>query len=142
MSSEAKRDRTLSRFRDCAAVLCDEKAFGVERAAFSGADAILGTRGVQLIEGEPHRKLHAFLTRYLADELAPIRATVIRPLIDRALADCAQSETIEIHQGLSAPLSLKTVAAVIGFPHEDREFISAFAAWQSSVTPSGWSPPR
>lgn len=122
-------------FEECTFVLRNSERFGVEHASYPGAEEIRGRRGVQLIDGEPHRKLHTFLTRYFSSHAETLRLSIMRPRIADAMKLCAERAEVEVFQQIAAPLSLQIIAAVLGLPHDDDEFLATFAEWRDSMTP-------
>ena len=128
-------DHTFSSFAECAFILSHPQIFTVEHGSFPGAEQIRGRRGVQLIEGRPHNTLHSFLTRYFVSTIGEIREQIIRPFSRADITQCSELADVEILAEVAAPLSLRVIAAVLGFPHRDLDFLAAFAAWRDSITP-------
>ena len=133
--SKLTRKHQLLTFDECAFVLSHPERFSVEHALYPGAEEIRGRRGVQLIAGEPHSKVHAFLGRYFSSNLEGLRTSILRPCIAAAMKTCAQKRDIEVFQEVAAPLSLRIIARTLGLPDEDTEFMTAFAEWRDSMTP-------
>ncbi|SRR6266704_1483784 len=132
---ETSHDHMLIKFDECTYVLSHPDIFSVEHASYPGAEEIRGRRGVQLIDGAPHRRLHTFLTGYFAARVDEFRASVLGPLVAAAIDECAEKSELEVLGNFAAPLSLRVIAAVLGLPHEDPEFIAALAEWRDTMTP-------
>src|SRR5215470_17820176 len=111
---EMAQDHHLLGFDECAFVLSHPESFSVEHAGYPGAEDIRGRRGVQLIDGEPHRKLHAFLTGYFSSYVEHLRVSILRPMIADAIKCCAECTELEIFEELAAPLSLRIIATILG----------------------------
>lgn len=132
---DAPRDWHVDRYDACVAVISREKAFTVEHASYPGAEEIRGRRGVQLIHGPAHRKIHAFLTKYFSSRAKELRLKVIRPLVQQQIDRIAARERIEVMNDFAQPLSLRVIAATLGLPHDDDELTARIAAWRDSLTP-------
>jgi cytochrome P450 len=125
----------IGRFGQCSFILSHEDDFTVEHASYPGAEAIRGRRGIQLIDGEAHRKLHTFLNGYFSSRIADLEERIIRPLVAGAIARCAGRDSIEILEEFAAPLSLRVITAVLGLRHDDTELLERFARWRDAMTP-------
>jgi cytochrome P450 len=135
-NANVNSDHFVTGFDECRFILSHAESFAVERTCYPGAEEIRGRRGVQLIDGEQHRKLHAFLTTYFSSHADHLRANVVRPLITQAIQVISQSVVeIEAFAHFTAPLSLRIISAVLGLPTDDADIVIALAEWRDSLTP-------
>jgi cytochrome P450 len=135
MRVHTSRNHVLTRFDECTFVLSHPESFSVKHASYPGAEEIRGRRGVQLIDGVPHQRLHSFLTNYFASGTKELRKSIFCPSVAAVIRNCSKKSELECLTDFAAPLSLQIIAAVLGLPGEDAEFITSLAEWRDSMTP-------
>ena len=128
----------LTHYEDCAFVERREDLFAMGVASFPGADDIRGRRGILSLRGEPQKQLHKQLARYFSPErVERYRVDFIRPLVACQIDTFAGRGTVEIGDELADYVPIGAVAAALGLPWQDRQFLERCKGWMERIM--AWS---
>ena len=117
----------------CAFVERREDLFAEPTRALPGADRITGPHEFRSLVGEPHRRLHHFLShRWEPGAIAPYRETIIRPIVERRVAAVAAAGQFELWQDVASLIPVAVIASIIGLPAEDDE-LRRYKSWMDAV---------
>jgi cytochrome P450 len=120
-----RNDETLWRVETSGAGLAatpGETYYGMtydEWVTFSG-----GPRHLAYLTGDDHARVHRWWMRVLSPSVIETwRAERIRPVLDRLVDRLDGRRTVELDAELVAPMSVQVLAATLGLPWEDEEWL-------------------
>ncbi len=113
-----------------------EDLFAVVSSNFPGAVEIRGERGVPLMVGKAHHRVHAFLMHWFSAHVVnQQRESLIRPIVNQLIDAFINRGTAELALEFADPLSRRVIAGMIGLPWQDDEFIALLQDWDDAVSP-------
>jgi cytochrome P450 len=113
-----------------------EDLFAVVSSNFPGAAEIRGERGVPLMGGTAHHRVHAFLMRWFSTPLInQQRESLMRSIVNQLIDMFIDRGAAELAVEFAAPLARRVMAGMIGLPWQDDEFIALLQDWDDAVSP-------
>ena len=120
----------------CAFVERREDLFAEPTRSLPGAAEITGPREFRSLVGEPHRRLHQYLShRWQPAAVEPYRDEFVRPIVKRRVAAAAAAGRFELWQDVASLIPVAVIARIIGLPAADEE-LRRYKAWMDAVL--GW----
>ncbi|HYN69079.1 MAG TPA: hypothetical protein VEX41_02585, partial [Candidatus Eisenbacteria bacterium] len=117
----------------CAFVERREDLFAEPTRSLPGAAEITGPREFRSLVGEPHRRLHQYLShRWQPAAVAPYRDEFVRPIVSRRVAAAAAAGRFELWQDVASLIPVAVIARIIGLPAADEE-LRRYKAWMDAV---------
>jgi cytochrome P450 len=102
---------------------------------FRGAQEVQGgTRGILMLQGEEHERMHAFLLSHFSPGVVrKYRAELIRPLVTRRLDDLSGQGRAELSEEFAGRIPSDVIAALLGLDWHDDELLARCRAWNHSI---------
>ncbi|MDQ3691999.1 MAG: cytochrome P450, partial [Chloroflexota bacterium] len=121
-------------YDEAAYVERNEDIFAETTAALPGADRLTHPREFRLLNGEPHRILHKFLSKLWAPSaFEQYRTPVVRQIIDERIARLRHCGEAELWSDFASIVPIAVVAELIGLPSDDDEQLRACKDWTEAV---------
>ncbi|MDQ3553244.1 MAG: cytochrome P450 [Chloroflexota bacterium] len=121
-------------YDEAAYVERNEGIFAETTAALPGADRLTHPREFRLLNGEPHRVLHKFLSQLWAPSaFEQYRTPVVRRIIDERIANFRHRGEAELWSDFASIVPIAVVAELIGLPSDDDEQLRACKDWTEAV---------
>lgn len=93
-----------------------------------------GTRGILMLQGEEHDRMHNFLLSHFTPAVARrYREALIRPLVRRRLDAIAALERVDLAAEFASRLPSDVIAALLGLDWHDDELLAKCQVWNHAL---------
>jgi pulcherriminic acid synthase len=124
----------------CAFVETREDLFEEPTRQLPGADRITGPHEFRSLTGEPHHRLHQYLSRrWLPQAIEPYREAFVRPIVAARIAAVREAGRAELWRDIASVIPIAVIGRIIGLPPMDevdlrraKGFLDAVLAWRHS----------